>query len=111
MAQSSPRLSTSIEIAPSALMTPDIGDLAVIDRFDEARVDQTSVEKGAAPFRDRHMHHIGHDVDTGHETAAKAEPARHLVVVHLVFGLFGGVVGLDAVGFDQACHRPVPICL
>jgi hypothetical protein len=54
------------------------------------------------------VHHVGHDIDAGDEAAAKAEPARNGVVVHLVFGQFRGVVGLDAVGFEQACHRPVP---
>src|SRR6202020_1576727 len=85
-------------------LASDIGDLAVIDRFDEARLDQAAFEEGAPPFRDRQMHHVGHDIDAGNETAAEAETVRHRIVVYLVFGQFGGVVGLDAIGFDRARH-------
>ncbi|MEH2689969.1 hypothetical protein DXU04_34435 [Bradyrhizobium diazoefficiens] len=82
----------------------DIGRLAVIDRLDEAGLHQSAGEEIAAPARQRHMHHVGEDVDAGHQPAREAEAARHLVVMHLVLGLFGGVVGLDAVGFEPVRH-------
>jgi len=50
VAQSCPRLSTRIAKPAVALLTRDVGDLAVIDRLDETRLDQPAFEKGAAPF-------------------------------------------------------------
>ena len=49
-----------------------LGDLAVIDRLDEARVDQPAFEERAAPFRHRQVHHIGHHVDAGDQPAARS---------------------------------------
>src|SRR5271170_4439513 len=57
------------------------------------------------------MHHVGHDIDAGYKAATKPEPARDGVVMHLVFGQFGGVVGLDAIGFEPVRHRLVPLDL
>ena len=74
VAQSWPRLSTSIDSTPSLSAAADVGDLAVIDRLDEAGLDQPALEKGAAPSPDRQMHHIGHHVDARDQTAAEAEP-------------------------------------
>ena len=54
-----------------AFFAGDIGLLAVIDRLGEARLDQSTLEKGAAPFGDRQVHHVGHDIDTGHQPAAE----------------------------------------
>ncbi len=70
------------------LVAGQFGDFAVIDRLDEAGLDQAALEEGAAPFFDREVHHIGHDVDAGHQPAGKSEAARHGVVVDLVFGQF-----------------------
>ena len=53
----------------------DLGDLAVIDRLDEARLDQPVLQKGAAPSRHRHVHHVGHDVDARHQPAARSRSA------------------------------------
>jgi hypothetical protein len=78
--------------------------LAVIDRLDKARLQQPALQEGAAPSRNRQVHHIGHHIDTGHQPARKAEAARHRVVMHLVFGLFRRVVGGDPVGLHGAGH-------
>ena len=71
-----------------AFFAGDIGHLAVIDRLDKARLDQPAFEKGPAPFGDRQVHHVGHDIDARHQPAAKAVALRHRVVVHLVLGMF-----------------------
>ena len=62
------------------------------------------LEKSAAPFCNRQVHHIGHDIDTRDQPAAESEPFCNRIVVHLVFGKLCGVEGLDAVGFEPACH-------
>src|SRR4051794_8486471 len=50
------------------------------------------------------MHHVGHYVDAWHQAAGKSETLRDGVVMHLVFGLFCGVVGLDAPSRDITGH-------
>src|ERR1700754_3889111 len=54
------------------------------------------------------MDHICKDVDARHQAALKSESPRHRVVVDLVFGLFGSVVGGDAVCFEPARHGVIP---
>ena len=75
VAQSWPRLCTSIVKRAIALDAGELGDLAVIDRLDEARLDHAALEERAAPFRDRQVDHIGHHVDAGDEPAAKTRSA------------------------------------
>jgi uncharacterized protein YaiI (UPF0178 family) len=83
-----------------AFVCREFGHLAVIDRLDETGVDQAAFEKGPTPFCDRLVHHIGHHVDARDQPARESEPLGDGVVMHLVFGLFGGVVGLDAIRLD-----------
>ena len=66
-----------------AFVSGGLGDFAVIDRLDEARVDQTAFEESAAPLRDRQVHHIGHHVDTRHQSAGEAVAAGNRVIVDL----------------------------
>ncbi len=47
---------------------------------------------------DRHVSHIGVDLDAGHQAARKAEPARHGIVVDLVFRSDRGVAGRYPIG-------------
>ncbi len=101
------RLSAALDLDRKhavALFAGDIGQFAVIHRLDKARLDQAAFEKGAAPFCDRQVHHIGHHVDTGHQPADKTIALRDGVIVHLVFGMLRRVVGRDPMRLDTACH-------
>ena len=80
--------STSIESTPLLSSPVNVGYLAVIDRFYKTRLDQPAFEKVPAPFGNRQVHHVGHDVDARHQPAVKAVALRHRVVVHLVLGMF-----------------------
>jgi hypothetical protein len=83
-----------------AFLRRQLREFAVIDRLDETGIDQAAFEKGAAPFGDRQVHHVGHHVDARDQPARESEPLRDGVVMHLVFGLFCGVVGLNAIRLD-----------
>ena len=82
----------------------DRGVFSIIDRLDEAGLDQAALQEIAAPMSDRQMHHVGHDIDARHQPARKTEATRHRVVMHLVFGLFRGVEGGHAVGVEPVGH-------
>src|SRR5207248_889294 len=71
---------------------------AVIDRFCKTALSAAVRQPVAAPARNRHVRHVGVDLDTGHEAAGEAELARHGIVVDLVLGCDGGVMGLHAIG-------------
>jgi hypothetical protein len=68
------------------------GNLSVVDRLEEPAVHQPALEERPAPFRHRHVGHIGEHIDARHQPALKPEPARNRIVVHLVFGVLGQIV-------------------
>src|SRR6516164_6765919 len=83
------------------LSRSDGGDFAVINRFLKPAFAGTALEPDAAPACDRLVRHIGIDIDTGHQTAAKAKAASDRIVMDLVFRGLGGVEGFDAVGAED----------
>src|SRR5215469_11710642 len=92
-----------VKIEPSrCLGCGDGGDAAVINRFLKSAFAGTAFEPGAAPACHRQMRHVGIDIDTGHQPAAKAEATRNLIVMDLIFRCLGGVIGFDAIGAESS---------
>src|SRR6516164_5350106 len=83
------------------LFRSDGGDVAVIDRLLKPTLGGPALEPDAAPACDRLVRHVGIDIDTGHQTAAKAKAASDRIVMDLVFRGLGGVEGFDAVGAED----------
>ena len=75
----------------------DLGDLAFVHGLQEPPVHQTMFKKRAAPFRHRHVAHIGEHIDARHEAALETELFSDGIVVHPVFGIFCKIDGFDPV--------------
>ena len=77
-------------------------DVSVVDRLDEAAFGAAAFEPVAAPARDRHVRHIGVDFHARHQRAGKAEAARDIVIVDLVFRCHSRIEGADVIGRECA---------
>src|SRR6516225_4295017 len=83
------------------LYRSNCGDVAIINRLLKTAFGGAALEPRTAPARDRLVRHIGVDVDTRHQSAAKAKAAGHRVVMDLVLRRLCGVEGFDAIGVER----------
>ena len=89
--------------ASRILGSRDRRDMAIIDGLEEPALHAASLEPSLAKALDRHMRHIGVDLDPWHEAATKTETARGLIVMNAVFRGDRRVECLNAVNGGLAC--------